>query len=83
MGFRSRGPTRRPFPNARPLAERHAWARKHRDWSVDDWKGVAWVDESRFRLLNAEWRLRIWRYANEAMDPVYQVGTVHGGLIMN
>ncbi|GFY26318.1 transposable element Tc1 transposase [Trichonephila clavipes] len=49
-----------------------------------DWKRVAWSDESRFRLLNADGRLRIWRQAHEAMDTACQVGTVqgHGGSIM-
>ncbi|GFX15531.1 integrase catalytic domain-containing protein [Trichonephila clavipes] len=39
---------------------------------------VAWSDESRFRLLNADGRLRIWRQAHEAIDPACQVGTVQG-----
>ncbi|GFU59611.1 uncharacterized protein TNCV_3185821 [Trichonephila clavipes] len=53
------------------------------DYSVESWKRVIWSDESRFRLLNADGRLRIWRQANEALDPACQVGTVqgHGGLI--
>ncbi|GFU04607.1 uncharacterized protein TNCV_4376931 [Trichonephila clavipes] len=59
-------------------------AREHRDWSVEDWKRVAWSDESRFRLLNADGRLRIWLQVQETMDPAYQVGTVqgYGGSIM-
>ncbi|GFU52192.1 transposable element Tc1 transposase [Trichonephila clavipes] len=65
-------------------ATRLAWARKRRDWSVKDWKRVVWSDKSRFRLLNADGRLRIWRQAHEAIDPACQVGTLqgHGGLIM-
>ncbi|GFV85259.1 transposable element Tcb2 transposase [Trichonephila clavipes] len=34
--------------------------------------------ESRFRLLNANERLRIWRQAHEAMGPACRVGTVQG-----
>ncbi|GFU01995.1 transposable element Tc1 transposase [Trichonephila clavipes] len=34
--------------------------------SPEDLKRVAWIDESRFRLLNADGRLRIWRQAHEA-----------------
>ncbi|GFY13578.1 transposable element Tcb2 transposase [Trichonephila clavipes] len=44
----------------------------------EDWKRVAWSDESRFRLLNADGRLRIWCQAHEARDPACQVGTVQG-----
>ncbi|GFV59901.1 transposable element Tcb2 transposase [Trichonephila clavipes] len=46
--------------------------------SIEDWKRVAWSDESRFRLLKADGRLRIWRQAHEAMYPAYQVGTIQG-----
>ncbi|GFT31492.1 uncharacterized protein TNCV_608981 [Trichonephila clavipes] len=81
MGFGSRRPTTVSLLNARHPAACLAWAREHRDWSVEDWKRVAWSDESRFRLLNADGRLRISRQSHEDMDPTCQVGTVqgHGG----
>ncbi|GFY26899.1 hypothetical protein TNCV_930401 [Trichonephila clavipes] len=41
----------------------------HKDWSVEDRKRVAWSDESRFRLLNANGRLRIWCQDHEPIDP--------------
>ncbi|GFT21304.1 hypothetical protein TNCV_3815941 [Trichonephila clavipes] len=34
---------------------------------------VAWSDVSRFRLLKADGKLRIWHQAHEALDPAYQV----------
>ncbi|GFV58510.1 HTH_Tnp_Tc3_2 domain-containing protein [Trichonephila clavipes] len=78
MGFVSHRPLRVPLLNARLRAARLAWAREHRDWSVEDWKRVAWSDESQFRLLNADGRLIIWGQVHEAMDPACQVGTVQG-----
>ncbi|GFX51509.1 HTH_Tnp_Tc3_2 domain-containing protein [Trichonephila clavipes] len=65
MGFVSRRPTLVALFNARHRAARLAWAREHRDWSVEDWKRVAWSDESRLRLLNADGRLRIWLQVHE------------------
>ncbi|GFT86590.1 transposable element Tc1 transposase [Trichonephila clavipes] len=56
----------------RRIAARLAWAREHRDWSVEFWKRVAGSNESRFRLLNADGRLRIWRQAHGAIDPACQ-----------
>ncbi|GFV15488.1 HTH_Tnp_Tc3_2 domain-containing protein [Trichonephila clavipes] len=49
-----------------------------------DWMVEVWSDESRFRLLNADWRVRIGSQAHEAMDPACQVGTIqrHGGSII-
>ncbi|GFX14827.1 transposable element Tc1 transposase [Trichonephila clavipes] len=84
MSFGNHRPTREPLLNDRHWYAHLAWAREHRDWSVEDWKRVAWSDESRFRLLNINGRLRICRQAHEAMDPACQVGTVqgHGGSIM-
>ncbi|GFT57041.1 HTH_Tnp_Tc3_2 domain-containing protein [Trichonephila clavipes] len=84
MGFGSHRPTRVPMLNACQRASRLAWAKEYRDWSVEDWKRVTWSDESRFRLLNDDGSLRIWRQAHEVMDPACQVGNVqeHGGAIM-
>ncbi|GFW51393.1 HTH_Tnp_Tc3_2 domain-containing protein [Trichonephila clavipes] len=49
MGFGSRQPTRGLLLNARHRAAHLAWAREHKDRSVEDyWKRVAWSDESRF-----------------------------------
>ncbi|GFW67982.1 transposable element Tc1 transposase [Trichonephila clavipes] len=84
MGFGSDRFSRVPLLNARLRAARLAWAREHRNCSVEDWKRVAWSNESRFRLLNVYGRRRIWRQAHEVMDPTCQVGSVqgHGGSIM-
>ncbi|GFU80776.1 HTH_Tnp_Tc3_2 domain-containing protein [Trichonephila clavipes] len=46
MGFGSSRPTRVPLLNARYRAALLVWAREHRYWSVEDWKRVAWSDES-------------------------------------
>ncbi|GFT04255.1 hypothetical protein TNCV_1928391 [Trichonephila clavipes] len=37
MGFDSRRPSRVPLPNVHHRAARLAWAREHRNWSVEDW----------------------------------------------
>ncbi|GFV49600.1 transposable element Tc1 transposase [Trichonephila clavipes] len=75
MGFGIHRPTRAPLINARHWVVRLAWLRQHRDRNVENWKRVAWSDESRFRLLNADGRLRIWRLVHEAMDHACLVGT--------
>ena len=75
MGFRGRRPTRVPL-----LTARHkTLARQHRHWTVEDWKHVAWSDESRFQLYRADGRVRVWRQPHESMDPACQQGTVQAG----
>ncbi|GBO03719.1 hypothetical protein AVEN_253218-1 [Araneus ventricosus] len=58
MGSQSRRPTRVLLLTARHKALRLAWARQHYHWIVDDWKHVAWSDESRFQLYQADARVR-------------------------
>ena len=64
---------------ARHKALRLTWARQHRHWTVEDWKHVVWSDESRFQLLRADGRVRVWRQPHEYMDPTCQQGTVQAG----
>ncbi|GFW76481.1 transposable element Tc1 transposase [Trichonephila clavipes] len=44
----------------------NAWEREHRDWSVEDWKRVAWSNESQFQLLNNWWETE--NMASELLD---------------
>ncbi|GFU63317.1 uncharacterized protein TNCV_661511 [Trichonephila clavipes] len=53
--------------------------RQHRQWSVDDWKHVAWSDESRFQLNKADGWVQVWRQSDESMDPTCQQGIVQAG----
>ncbi|GFW43911.1 transposable element Tcb2 transposase [Trichonephila clavipes] len=66
MGFVSHQPTRVFLLNTFHRVTHLAWAREHRDWSVEDWKQVSWSDEFRIRLLNAEGVLNICRHVHEA-----------------
>ncbi|GFV53113.1 transposable element Tcb2 transposase [Trichonephila clavipes] len=52
---------------------------EHRHWTVDDWKHVAWSDESRFQLNLADGRIRVWRPPHESMDLTCQQGTIQAG----
>ncbi|GFT65897.1 transposable element Tc1 transposase [Trichonephila clavipes] len=76
MGFESYPSMKVPLFNARHRVVCLAWERELRDWSVEDCKRVAWSNESRFRLLKADGRWKIWCQAHKAVDPAYQVGTV-------
>ncbi|GFX99997.1 transposable element Tcb2 transposase [Trichonephila clavipes] len=72
MGFWSRRSTRVPLLTARHIVLRLAWDRQHRHWTVDNWKYVAWSDESRFQLNRADGRVRVWRQPHESLDPTCQ-----------
>ncbi|GBN09315.1 hypothetical protein AVEN_9152-1 [Araneus ventricosus] len=58
MGLCSRRPTRVPLLIKRHRQLRLQWARDHRDWTMDEWKRVAWSDESRFLIHHVDGRVR-------------------------
>ncbi|GBM04800.1 hypothetical protein AVEN_20233-1 [Araneus ventricosus] len=58
MGFRSRRTTIVPLLTTRHKALCIARTRQHSHWTADDWKHVAWSDESRFQLYWADGRVR-------------------------
>ncbi|GBO42429.1 hypothetical protein AVEN_69110-1 [Araneus ventricosus] len=79
MGLSSRRPTRVPL-----LAKRHSqlrlqWAREHRDWTMDEWKRVAWSDESRFLIHLVDGRVRVRRLLGERLLPSCTAGHTQSG----
>ncbi|KAG1959057.1 hypothetical protein F2P79_006926 [Pimephales promelas] len=79
MGYSSRRPHRVPVLSAKNRKLRLQFAQAHRNWTIEDWKNVAWSDESRFLLRHSEGRVRIWRLQHESMDPSCLVSTVQAG----
>ncbi|GBN08465.1 hypothetical protein AVEN_52389-1 [Araneus ventricosus] len=58
MESQSRRPTRVPLLTTRHKALHLSWALQHYHWTVDDWKHIAWSDESRFQLYWTDARVR-------------------------
>ncbi len=55
------------------------FAQAHQNWTIEDWKNVAWSDESRFLLRHSDDRVRIWCKEHESMDPSCLVSMVQAG----
>jgi len=68
MGYNNRRPHWVPLISTTNRKKRLQFARAHQNWTVEDWKYVAWF-ESRFLLRHSDGRVRIWRKPNENMDP--------------
>ncbi len=83
MGYSSRRPHRVMLLSAK---NRLQLAQAHQNWTIEDWKNVAWSDESRFLLRHSDGRVRIWCKEHESMDPSCLVSTVQtaagGGGVM-
>jgi len=55
MGYNSRRAHRVPLISTTNRKKRQQFVRAHQNWTVDDWKIVAWSDESWFLLRHSEW----------------------------
>ncbi len=74
----SRRPHRVPLLSANNWKRRLQFAHAHQNWTIEDWKNVAWSDESRFLLRHSDGRVRIWCKEHESIDPSCLVSTVQG-----
>ncbi len=68
-----------PLLSAKNRKRRLQFAQAHQNWTIEDWKNVAWSDESRFLLRHSDGRVRIWHKGHESMDPSCLVSTVQAG----
>ncbi len=84
MGYSSRRPHRVPLLSANIRKRRILFTQAHQNWTIEDWKKVAWSDESRFLLRHSDGRVRIWYKEHEIMDPSCLVSMVQaaGGGVM-
>ncbi len=82
MGYSSRSPHWVPLLSAKNRKWRLQFAQAHQNWAIEDWKNVAWSDESRFLLRHSDGRVRIWRKEQESMDPSGLVSMVQAGGVM-
>ncbi len=84
MGYSSRRPHQVPLLSAKNRKRRLQFAQAHQNWTIEDWKNVAWSDESLFLLRHSDDRARIWCKEHESMDPFCLVSTVQaaGGIMV-
>ncbi len=79
MCYSSRRPHRVPLLSAKNRKRRLKFTMTHQHWTIEDWKNVAWSDESRFLLRHSDGRVRIWRKEHESMPSSCLVSTVQAG----
>ncbi len=79
MGYSSRRPHQVPLLSAKNRKWRQQFTQVYQNWTIEDWKNVAWSDESRFLWRHSDGMVRIWRKEHENMDPSCLVSTVQAG----
>ncbi|CAJ0922022.1 unnamed protein product [Ranitomeya imitator] len=71
---------RKPLLRTGNKQKRLVWAKKHKEWTLDQWKSVLWSDESKFEIFGSNHRVFVRRRKGERMDSTCLVPTVeHGG----
>lgn len=56
--------------------KRLAWAKKHVNWDIEQWKKVLWYDESKF-VLRYQGRVTVWKFPGDSRHhPRLLKGTV-------
>ncbi len=79
MSNSSRRPHRVPLLSAKNRNRRLQFAQARQNWTIEDWKNVAWSDKSQFLLRHSDGRVRMWRKEHESMDPSCLVSMVQAG----
>ncbi len=54
MGSSSRRPHRVPLLSDKNSTRRIQFTQAHQNWTIEDWKNVAWSDESQFLLIHSD-----------------------------
>ncbi len=68
-----------PLLSAKNRKRRIQFTQAQQNWTIEDWKNVAWSDESRFLLRHSDGRVRIWYKEHESMDASCLVSMVQAG----
>jgi len=55
------------------------WTREHQNWTTEQWKKLAWSDESRFLLHHVDGRVCVRRLPGEHMAPGCTMGRRQAG----
>jgi len=61
-------------------SSRYLFSKKHKNWTVEDWRKVVWSDESKFTLFGSEGRQYYWKKPGQSIQDHHIKPTVkHGG----
>lgn len=83
-GLVARVKKKKPFLSKRHRQSRLEFAKKYKDWTIDDWKHVVWSDESKFQIFGSDGRQWCWKEPGAPLSARHVKPTVKfgGGSIM-
>lgn len=83
-GLSSRVRKKKPYLKKTHRERRLKFAKKYKDWGVEEWNKVIWSDESKFMIFGSDGRKYCWKKPGEPLTDRHVVPTVKfgGGCIM-
>lgn len=78
-GMRATTKKKKPAISAKNRKERLAFAKSHKDWTVEDWKRVIFSDETKINRFGSDGQRWTWARAGESLQPRSVKPTVKGG----
>lgn len=79
LGFGSYSAAHKPALTPKHRDRRLRWAKERVNWTVDQWRGVVWSDESRFTIEGSDGDKRVIRKIGERYDAKNVVPTTKYG----
>jgi len=80
VGLFGRIGIKKPLISKKNKKARLQFAKDHQNWTIEDWKKVAFSDESKFNLFGSDGRQHVRRPIGSRNNVRYQIPTVkHGG----
>ena len=56
------------------------FAERHAEWTLEDWKGVIWSDDTKINCLGSDGRKYVWKNRDEGLSDRLVEGTVKFGV---
>jgi transposase len=78
-GLFARRPWKKPLLTVAMRQKRLAWARKHKNWTVEQWQNVIFSDETKVNMYRSDGNFFIRRRSGEALLPCCTQKTVKFG----
>ena len=78
-GLMARIKRKKPLLSKKHRKKRLEFAKRYKDWTVNDWNKVVWSDESKFQIFGSDGRQYCWKRPNEPLKDAHVKPTVKFG----
>jgi transposase len=75
-GLHSAIKSKKPFLSYKHRRQRMEFARKYKNWTIENWKQVIWSDESKFEIFGSRCHQYCWKTSGDLLKDSYVQPTV-------